>query len=89
MDETEQAIADLRAYKDMLVSARRRLVALGVHGNKNLVRAPGAAYEVAVGPSTARSAEMRAIQDDIDAIDRAVRDEREGRRPEGTSEVGG
>ena len=59
----------------MLVAARRRLVALGVHGNKNAVRAPGAPYEPAVGPTTARSGDVRALQDDIDAISRAIHDE--------------
>ena len=77
MNEAEQAIADLRTYRDMLVTARRRLVALGVHGNKNAVRAPGAPYEAALGPSTSRSAEVRAIQDDIDAINRAILDEQD------------
>ena len=80
MDELEQAIADLHAYKAMLVTTRRRLVALGVHGNKNQVRTPGAAYEMSVGPNTTRSAEIRALQDDIDATDRAIRDEREARQ---------
>ena len=75
MDETRQAIADLQAYKTMLVAARRRLVSLGVHGNKNQVRAPGAAYEMAIGPNTSRSAEIRALQDDIDAVNRAIQDE--------------
>ena len=75
MDETQNPIADLLAYKAMLVTARRRLVSLGVHGNKNQVRAPGAAYEMSVGPNTSRSAEIRALQDDIDAVDRALRDE--------------
>lgn len=78
MGEAEQAIADLRAYKAMLVTARRRLVALGVHGNKNAVRTPGAPYEPAVGPSTAKSTEVRALQDDIDAINRAILDEQDG-----------
>lgn len=78
MDEAEQAIADLQTYRSMLVAARRRLVALGVHGNKNVVRVPGAPYEPAVGPSIAKSAEVRALQDDIDALDRAIRDERMG-----------
>lgn len=78
MDEAEQAVADLQAYRAMLVAARRRMVALGVHGNKNAVRAPGAPYEAAVGPSIAKSAEVRALQDDIDALDRAIRDEQHG-----------
>lgn len=59
----------------MLVAARRRLVSLGVHGNKNQVRAPGAAYEMSIGPNTSRSAEIRALQDDIDAVNRAIQDE--------------
>ena len=75
MDERTRAIADLQAYKGLLVATRRKLVALGVHGNKNAVRAPGAPYEAAVGPSTSRSAEIRALQDDIEAINRAIRDE--------------
>ena len=75
MDDRTQAIADLQAYKAMLVANRRRLIALGVHGNKNAVRVPGAPYEAAIGPSTSRSAEVRALQDDIDAINRAVLDE--------------
>ena len=75
MDERSQAISDLQAYKAMLTATRRRLVALGVHGNKNAVRAPGAPYEAAIGPNTSRSAEVRAIQDDIDAINRAILDE--------------
>ena len=75
MDERAQAIADLQAYRAMLVATRRKLVALGVHGNKNTVRAAGAPYEAAVGPTTSRSAEVRALQDDIDAVNRAIRDE--------------
>lgn len=77
MAEDPQPVADLKAYRAMLVSARRRLVALGVHGNKNAVRAPGAPYEPAVGPTISRSTEVRALQDDIDAINRAIRDEQE------------
>lgn len=77
MDNRAQAIADLQAYKAMLVTTRRKLVALGVHGNKDAVRAPGAPYEAAIGPSTSRSAEVKALQDEIDAINRAVRDERQ------------
>ena len=76
MDDRAQAVADLQAYKAMLTAARRRLVALGVYGNKNAVRAPAAPYEVAMGPSTSRSADVRALQDDIDATDRAILDER-------------
>ena len=75
MDEIDQAIEDLQAYKTMLVAARRRMISVGVHGNKNATRAPGAAYEAAVGPSTSRSAEIRALQDDIDAVNRAILDE--------------
>ena len=75
MDEAEQAIADLKAYRALLVAARRRLVALGVHGNKNAIRAPGAPYEPAIGPSIGKSAELRALQDDVDAVSRAIRDE--------------
>ncbi len=75
MDEAEQAVADLQAYRAMLVATRRRLVALGVHGNKNAPKVPGAAYEMSVGPHTSRSTEIRAIQDDIDAMSRAIRDE--------------
>ncbi len=89
MDEREQAIADLLAYKTMLVTARRRLVALGVHGNKNQVRMPGAPYEAAIGPSTSKSAEVRALQDDIDAVNRAIADERQARAEADPSEVGG
>ncbi len=77
MSETEQAIADLEAYKAMLVTARRRLVALGVHGNRNAPKVPGAAYEMSVGPSTSKSAEVRALQDDTDAVNRAIADERQ------------
>ena len=76
MDETEQAIADLQAYKLMLVAARRRLVALGVHGNRNAPRVAGAAYEMSVGAHTSKSPEIRALQDDIDAVNRAILDER-------------
>ena len=75
MNERAQAIADLETYRAMLVTARRKLVSVGVHGNKNAVRAPGAAYEAAVGPTTSRSGEVRAMQDDIDAVNRAIRDE--------------
>ena len=75
MNERAEAIADLQAYRTMLVTTRRKLIALGVHGNKSTARAPGAAYEVAIGPSTSRSAEVRALQDDIDAVNRAIRDE--------------
>ena len=75
MADDTRPVSDLLAYKAMLVATRRRLVALGVHGNKNAVRAPGAAYEAAIGPSTSRSAEVRALQDDIDAVNRAIRDE--------------
>ena len=75
MDERTRAIADLQAYRLILVSARRKLVALGVHGNKNAARAPGMPYEAAIGPSASRSADIRALQDDIEAIDRAIRDE--------------
>jgi hypothetical protein len=84
MDETQNPIADLLAYKAMLVTARRRLVSLGVHGNKNQVRAPGAAYEMSVGPNTSRSAEIRTLQDDIDAVNRALQDE--GHAPAGPSQ---
>ena len=77
MDERAQAIADLQAYRSMLVTTRRKLIALGVHGNKNAIRAPGAAYEAAIGPSTSRSAEFRALQDDIDAVNRAILDEQQ------------
>jgi hypothetical protein len=85
MDETEQAIVDLQAYRAMLVAARRKLVSLGVTGNKNQVRAPGAAYEMSVGPNIARSAEIRTLQDDIDAVNRAIQDERDSlvRLPQG------
>ncbi len=48
---------------------------MGADHNKNAVRAPGAAYEAAVGPTTSRSGEVRAMQDDIDAVNRAIRDE--------------
>ena len=41
MDELEQAIADLHAYKAMLVTTRRRLVALGVHGTRTRCGRPG------------------------------------------------
>ncbi len=81
MDESEQAVADLQAYRTLLVTARRRLVALGVHGNKNAPKIPGAAYEMSVGPNTSRSPETRALQDDIDAISRAIRDERGASKP--------
>ena len=83
MDETEKAVEDLRTYKTMLVAARRRLVAFGVHGNRNAVREPGAPYQAAIGPSISRSAEVRALQDDIDAVNRAMMDEQNGGTSEG------
>ncbi len=75
MDEIDQAIEDLQAYKTMLVAARRRMISVGVHGNKNATRAPGAAYAAAVGPNITRSEEVKALQDDIDAVNRAILDE--------------
>ncbi|RYB05733.1 hypothetical protein [Lichenibacterium ramalinae] len=89
MDDAEQAIADLQAYKSMLVATRRRLVALGVHGNKNQVRAPGAAYEMSVGPNTSKSGDIRALQDEIDAVNRAIVDERASWSLADDAEVGG
>ncbi len=75
MSQSDQAIEDLQAYREMLVATRRRMVSVGVHGNKNTARVAGAPYEVAVGPTTARSAEVRALQDDIEAVNRAILDE--------------
>ncbi len=77
MDEIDQAIEDLQAYKTMLVGARRRMISVGVHGNKNATRAPGAAYAAAVGPNITRSEEVKALQGDIDAVNRAILDEQD------------
>ncbi len=86
MDEIDQAIEDLQAYKTMLVAARRRMISVGVHGNKNATRAPGTAYEAAVGPNITRSEEVKALQDDIDAINRAILDEQDAVRRDKSGE---
>jgi len=71
------ALKDWLTGKTMLVAARRRMISVGVHGNKNATRAPGAAYAAAVGPNITRSEEVKALQGDIDAVNRAILDERD------------